>query len=86
MLTGVDAGLTDLVATLAYAKLTGNVAGTINEAETKAAADGGNQFRYDLTAGQYVFNWSTKGVGPGAYRLFINLGDGVERSVDLGLK
>lgn len=85
-LTGDDASITDLVATLSYAKITGEVIGTINEAETKAVADAGNQFRYDAASGQYVFNWSAKGVGAGTYRLFINLGDGVERTVDLSLK
>lgn len=86
MLTDAGAGITDLAATLSYAKVSGGVVGAINEAETKAAADAGNQFRYDFTAGQYVYNWSTKGLTPGTYRLFIDLGDGVVRTVDVGLK
>lgn len=86
MLTGDDAGITDLVATLSYAKLSSGVVGTINEADTKATASAGNQFRYDATSGQYIFNWSTKGLSSGAYRLFIDLGDGVEHTVDVSLK
>jgi hypothetical protein len=86
MLTGDDAGVTDLVATLAYARLSDGVVGAINEAESKATADAGNQFRYDPATGQYIYNWSTKGLGSGACRLFLDLGDGVERTVDVGLK
>ena len=51
-----------------------------------AAATTGNLFRYDASTGQYIFNWSTKGMTIGKYRLYIDLGDGVTRTVDLGLK
>lgn len=86
MLTGCSAGITDLVATLSYAKLDASVAGPINESVSTAAATTGNQFRYDPAADQYVFNWSTKGLSAGTYRLFIDLGDGVTRTVDLDLR
>ena len=49
-------------------------------------ADVGSAFRYDSTANQYIYNWSTKGLSTGAYRLYINLGDGVIRFVDVGLR
>jgi hypothetical protein len=58
----------------------------INAANTRATADAGNHFRYNPAARQYTYNWSTKGLAPGTYRLFLNLGDGVERTVDVGLK
>jgi hypothetical protein len=45
-----------------------------------------NLFRYDPTSGQYVFNWNTKGLTAGLYGLRIELGDGVTRTVNLGLK
>ena len=32
------------------------------------------------------FNWGTKGLTAGTYQLQINLGDGVTRTVSLGLK
>ena len=86
MLTGDDADITDLIATLSYARINNGVVGTVNEANTKASADSGNQFRYDSTGAQYIYNWSTKGLSAGGYRLFLNLGDGVERTVDVGLK
>jgi len=33
-----------------------------------------------------VFNWGTKGLTPGTYQLRIDLGDGVSRTVNVGLK
>ena len=36
-------------------------------------------FRYDATSGQYVFNWSTKGLTAGTYQLRIDLADGGEQ-------
>jgi hypothetical protein len=85
MLTGDDAGLTDLVATLSYASFNGGGLGNLNAASTKVHG-GGSQFRFDPASGQYLFNWSTKGLAAGSYRLFIDLGDGVERSVNLTLR
>src|SRR5262249_5289156 len=84
----LDAGACagNLVATLAYAKVSDGVAGPVNEADSASAATTGNLFRYDATSGQYVFDWSTKGLSPGTYELQINLGDGVTRTVSLGLK
>jgi hypothetical protein len=86
MLTGASAGITDLMAKLSYAKLSAGVAGSINESVSTAAATTGNLFRYDPASGQYIFNWSTKGMTAGTYRLFINLGDGVEHAAAVGLK
>jgi hypothetical protein len=41
---------------------------------------------YESTTRQYVFNWSTKGLPAGTYQLQINHGDGVTRTVNVGLK
>jgi hypothetical protein len=38
----------------------GTSTGAVNEAVSTAAANTGNQFRYDLASGQYLFNLSTK--------------------------
>lgn len=45
--------------------------------------DGGSPFKW--TGGQYHYNWSTKGLTPGLYRLFASLGDGSVRHVDVCL-
>jgi hypothetical protein len=78
------AGISGLVATLSYAMVSNGVQGTVVEASSTAAATTGNLFRY--AAGQYIFNWSTKGLTIGTYRLTINLGDGVTRTVDVSLR
>jgi hypothetical protein len=82
-LTGASAGVTDAVARLSYQFVNGS-AGTVNEAVSTAQATTGNLFRYD--DGQYIFNWSTTGIAVGTYDLFIDLGDGVHRTVRLHLR
>jgi len=59
-LTGACAG--SLVATLSATKVGSSVVGAVNEAVSTSVATSGNQFRY--TGGQYLFNWSTKGLTP----------------------
>jgi hypothetical protein len=85
VLTGASAGITDAVATLSYTWLDGGT-DAVNEADAPGQATSGNQFRYDATSGCYVFNWSTQGLAPGHYLLSINLGDGVVRTVKVGLR
>ena len=41
--------------------------------------------QYIWDGAQYQYNWSTKGLQPGLYRIFANLGDGTARSVDICL-
>ena len=41
--------------------------------------------QYTWDGAQYHYNWSTKGLPPGLYRIFANLGDGMARSVDICL-
>src|SRR5262249_37670485 len=80
-LTGDSACISSAVATLGYARVSADVVGPVNEADSTSAATAGNQFRYDASSGQYVFNWSTKGLAVGSYELQIDLGDGVTRTV-----
>lgn len=85
-LTGASAGVTDAVARLSYAKISNDVAGDYVEATSTAAATTGNLFRYDPTAGQYIFNLATKGLTSGTYLLKIDLGDGVLHTVQVSLR
>jgi hypothetical protein len=43
------------------------------------AASSRTGFRYDATSGQHVYNWSTKGLPTGTYKLLIHLDDGTTR-------
>jgi hypothetical protein len=83
-LTGASACITTLAATLSYTLVGLGENAPVNEAVSTAAATTGNLFRY--SSGQYSFNWNTKGLTAGVYQLQINLGDGVTRSVTVGLK
>ena len=41
--------------------------------------------QYNWDGAQYHYNWSTKGLQPGLYRIFANLADGTAQSVDICL-
>lgn len=84
--TGHSAAVTDAIARLYNSKISNGVAGTELEAASTSAATTGNQFRYDATTGQYIFNWGTKGLTAGTYQLRIDLGDGVLRTVIVSLQ
>jgi len=58
-LTGASAGITNLAAHLAVAKVSNAVTGSYVEATATGAANSGDTFRYDAAAKQYVFNLST---------------------------
>ena len=85
-LTGASAGITTLVARLYTAKITNGVTGTVVEAESNVPCDGGNTFRYDASARQYVYNLATKSLITGTWLLRVDLGDGVDHSVRVSLK
>ena len=40
---------------------------------------------YIYTGGQYHYNWSTKGLSAGEYRIYANLADGTKPYVDICL-
>ncbi|MBT0651768.1 MBG domain-containing protein [Geomobilimonas luticola] len=46
-------------------------------------ADTGTEYKWD--GSQYHYNWSTKGLNPGKYRIFANLEDGTHQWVDICL-
>jgi predicted extracellular nuclease len=85
-LTGASAGITDLVAHLFLTKVTDGIEGTVVEADSTAAADSGNVFRYDPSSGQYVFNLSTKSLTQGTWTVRADLGDGVLHAVGISLR
>lgn len=84
-LSGSSGPITDAKAALSFAKLTSTSAdGTYLGATSTSAATTGSLFRYD--GSQYIFNWSTKGLSPGTYRLKADLGDGAVHTVQIALK
>ncbi|HEX7318165.1 MAG TPA: HYR domain-containing protein [Pyrinomonadaceae bacterium] len=91
-LSGASAGITNATARLSFRKWQGAVEGDVNEADSTSAATVGDLFRYDAASNQYIFNWDTKplssnpALGQGTYVLFIDLGDGVRRSVLISFK
>ena len=84
-LTGASAGITDATAKLYFSPLINGVAGSPQPAVSIDKATVDNLFRYDQKSGDYVFNWSTAGLTRGSYRLSIDLGDGVTRTLDVEL-
>jgi large repetitive protein len=46
----------------------------------------GSAFRWDSTAQQYIYNFSTKGLTKGEYRIFAGLDDGTSQWVDICLQ
>jgi lysophospholipase L1-like esterase len=75
-------------ARLAYVKAHHDefISGQEEEATTNVAATTGNLFRYDAREQQYIYNWSTRGMEPGTYQLFIALDDGKRYTAVLTLR
>ena len=48
--------------------------------------DGGNLFRYDASANQYIFNLGTKGLSTGTWALQVVVNDLVAKQVRISLK
>ncbi|HVG33238.1 MAG TPA: putative Ig domain-containing protein, partial [Pyrinomonadaceae bacterium] len=83
-LTGASAPLTNAVARLYVAKISNGVAGIEVDADSAGNANTDNLFRY-AGDGQYIFNWSVQGYTVGTYQLRIDMGDGVQRIIIIGL-
>lgn len=83
-LTGASAGITDAIAQLSYAQVVEGVEPKFYPA--KSVQGKGNQFRYDPTLDQYVFNWNTRDLSDGTYQLKVDMGDNiVDRTVTIVL-
>jgi hypothetical protein len=78
--------VTNAVAKIYVAKVSGAVTGTELEAISTIAATTGNLFIYDSTDNQYIFNLGTKTLSTGTWQLRIELDDGISKYVNIGLK
>ncbi|MBM3925359.1 MAG: HYR domain-containing protein [SAR202 cluster bacterium] len=70
-------------------KLTNAAGISIGTAVASVSVNGGPSLgaaRYDASAGQYIFNLSTKGIAAGSLTITITLDDGTTRSVTVTLK
>jgi hypothetical protein len=85
-LSGASAGITNLAARLYLQRVGAGGTGSDIEAISTSNATTGNLFRYDATSGQYIFNLATKTLSAGTYKLRIDLGDKVLRTVNITLK
>ncbi len=85
-LTGSSAGIANANATIKITKIGAGVTGTDLETLNSNPASTGNAFRYDGSSDQYIYNWGTKNVTQGTYRIDIMLGDGVVHSVVVSLR
>jgi probable HAF family extracellular repeat protein len=82
-LTGESAGITDAKVTLKVTKLSDTIRGDVLENPVEAVPTTGYEFRPPEIAGDaYIYNWSTKGLEPGTYKLTIDLGDGTATNAD----
>lgn len=57
----------------------------VDESVYTASADSGLTYRYDATAGQYIYNWKT-GTGGNYHRIGVKLDDGQTYYVNIGLR
>jgi hypothetical protein len=62
------------------------VIGIFEEAEASGASNLDNYFRYDPTAGQYIYNLSTAGFTAGTYVLRATLNDGSTHDVYVSVR
>ena len=72
------------LATLSTYDFDGTVPELEQEATTQGNANTGDLFR--PSAGQYVYNLSTRGMAPGSYQLFIRLDDGKQYTAVFSLR
>jgi hypothetical protein len=73
-------------AKLYLAQVTNGIVGTEFKAVSTSAASDENNFRYNASDKQYMFNLSTKNLKPGTYQLRVDLGDGSRNIVKVVLK
>jgi len=85
VLTGDDASITDLYATLWVAQVVGGeVSGEWAPASSASSVED-NEFRYSPPLGGYIFDLDTDNMAKGTWRLRAELYDGAERTVEIKL-
>jgi len=78
--------ITDAVARLYLAKVSSDVVGTFEEADSTGKADSGNTFRYDAESNQYIFNLGTKGLSTGTWVIQVVVNGMVAKEVWISLR
>ena len=68
------------------AKVSNQVIGIFEEADASGASNLDNFFRYDPTAGQYIYNLSTVGFSAGTYILRATPNDGTTHDVYISVR
>jgi hypothetical protein len=88
-LTAVDGSIiTNAIATLQVFYVASTPSGTIDETVATLSSGGsntGNQFRFDPTSGQYIYNLNTTGYAAGTYLLRVTLNDGTTHDVTISI-
>jgi hypothetical protein len=85
-LAGASAGIANAVARLYVTHVCPGTHDDVNTEDCTEEETDGFVFRYDSCAGQYIYNLRTRNLEPGTYQLRIDLGDGVTRTVNIGLR
>lgn len=88
-LTAADGSIiTNATAQLYVAMYAGVPIGTtdMTDATSTGNSDTGNEFRFDPTSGQYIYNLSTKGFATGTWLLRAKLNDGTTHDVFISLR
>lgn len=87
-LSDINSGqaVADASATLTLARISDNVAGAQEVALSTSAADTENQFRYDASGSQYVYNLATKPLAPGTWQLQVRLDDERKYTVNVSIR
>jgi hypothetical protein len=67
-------------------KVTDNQLGQEIPAESVATPDVGNRFRYVESDAQYHFNWDTGSLSTGTWRLRVDLGDGIDYTIEIDIR
>lgn len=73
-------------AQLLVAKIQDSIVGSDEVALATGGADAGNNFRFDSTNNQYIFNFDTNSLSTGTWQLRVELDDGKSYNVSLSVK